>query len=57
MLLHILISGEKKICGVQMVKSLKIFKGEMENDSHSQFFSNRKNKTHTNIYQSEIVDA
>lgn len=48
---------KKKICGVQMVKSLKIFKGEMENDSHPQFFSNRKNKTHTNIYQSEIVDA
>lgn len=55
MLLHILISYEKKICGVQMVKS----KVQMKNDSHSQFFSLRKNpKTKPlQIYQSEIVDA
>lgn len=41
MLLHILISYEKKICGVQMVV-FKNFKVQMKNDSHSQFFSLRK---------------
>lgn len=52
MLLHILISYEKKICGVQMVKSLKIlkYKWKMTPIPHPPPHQEKnKNKTHTNI--------
>lgn len=59
MLLHILISYEKKICGVQMVKSLKILKYKWKMTPIPNFSpSEKKTKTKPlQIYQSEIVDA
>lgn len=59
MLLHILISYERKNMWGTNGEVFKNFKVQMKNDSHSQFFSLRK-KTKTKplqIYQSEIVDA
>lgn len=59
MLLHILISYEKKNMWGTNGEVFKNFKVQMKNDSHSQFFSLRKKpKTKPlQIYQSEIVDA
>lgn len=59
MLLHILISYEKKNMWGTNGEVFKNFKVQMKNDSHSHFFSLRKKpKTKPlQIYQSEIVDA
>lgn len=60
MLLHILISYEKKNMWGTNGEVFKNFKVQMKNDSHFQFFSLRKKKQKTKplqIYQSEIVDA
>lgn len=58
MLLHILISYEKKNMWVTNGEVFKNFKEQMENDSHSPSPPQEKNKTKPiQIYQSEIVDA
>lgn len=60
MLLHILISYEKKNMWGTNGEVFKNFKVQMENDSHSPSHTKKKTKTKTKpiqIYQSEIVDA
>lgn len=51
MLLHILISYEKKNMWGTNGEVFKNFKVQMKNDSHSQFFSLRKKKQKQNPYK------